>query len=294
MFKKVFLYCALIPYFLTATEVCVAPPTPDNFIAHENIVYKDKLAMDLYLPNEGENFPLAFIVHGGSWIGGDRKDFSSTAKRLTGMGYAAATVSYRLAKKASGRFPAPLEDLRCALRTLRARSAEFSIDPNRVVGMGQSAGAHLVAELALTADRLDINDLACPLRDENIDLQSVIGYFGPYDLRKTEDLNFGQIWILSNFLGALPSKNPVLAEFASPVAQIHNELTSFYLVHAANDNVVPVKSSQEFSVALADAGKDVRYVETTDGAHSIAYFDERPFAQEATCGTLETLNSHLR
>lgn len=294
MIKKLLWICSFVPYFIFASEVCVAPTTPATFEAHENILYKDQLGLDLYLPSEGENFPLAFIVHGGSWIGGDRKDFTSTAKRLTGMGYAAATVSYRLAKKASGRFPAPIEDLRCALRTLRARSAEFSIDPERVVGMGQSAGAHLVAELALTADRFDINDLACPLREENIELQSVIGYFGPYDLRKTEDLNFGQIWILSNFLGSLPSINPKLAEFASPVAQIHDELTSFYLVHAANDNVVPVKSSQEFSVALADAGKDVRYVETTDGVHSISYFDERPFAQEATCGTLETLESYLR
>jgi len=284
----------LSPYLISASEVCVVPPTPSDFKAHENILYKDKLGLDLYLPNEGENFPLAFIVHGGSWIGGDRKDFTSTAKRLTGLGYAAATVSYRLAKKASGRFPAPLEDLRCALRTLRARSAEFSIDPTRVVGMGQSAGAHLAAELALTADRSDINDIECPFVEEDLNFQSVIGYFGPYDLRKTEDLNFGQIWILSNFLGALPSKNPVLAEFASPVAQIQNELTSFYLVHAANDNVVPVKSSQEFSVALADAGKDVRYVETTDGVHNISYFDERPFANEATCGTLETLESQLR
>ncbi len=210
------------------------------------------------------------------------------------MGYAAVTGSYRLANQAGGRFPAPIEDLRCALKTLKKRSAEFSINPDRVIALWQSAGAHLVTELALTADRNEFNDALCPVNGFNTDIQSVVGYFGPYDLRKTEDLNFGQIWLLLNFLGGLPSLKPSLAELASPVAQINDEDIPFYLVHASNDDVVPVKSSREFSEALDQAGKDVHYVEVAEGAHTIGYFDERPFAQEATCGTLNALESFLR
>lgn len=287
--KNVFFFLGFSLTLNAWTQMCTPPVADPNLKAHEDILYKGDLGMDLYLPSEGENFPLAFIVHGGSWIAGSRKDFGSTVKRLTGMGYAAVTVSYRLAKNANGKFPAPIEDLRCAVKTLKKRSAEFSIDPERIVTLGQSAGAQLVADLALTADRDDFNDALCPVQDQSVDVHGVIGYFGPYDLRKTTDLNFAQIYILSNFLGGLPSFKPKEAELASPVAQINDEDMPFFLVHAVNDDVVPVKSSQEFSVALQTANKDVRYVELSEGKHQIGYFDDRPFAQEATCGTLETL-----
>jgi acetyl esterase/lipase len=276
------------------TEACTAPTTPDNMRAFENIIYKGDLGMDLYLPEHGENLPLAFIIHGGGWIQGDRKDFNPFAKQLTGMGYAAVTVSYRLANKADGKFPAPVEDLRCALKTLRNKKAEYSINTDRIIALGQSAGAHLAAEIALTADSSEFNDSLCPVQNHSTEVQSVVGYFGPYDLRDISELNLGQIWILSNFLGGLPSFNPKLAELASPAAQINDETVPFYLVQAANDDVVPVKSSRDFNQTLLDAGKDVRYVETTDGKHTLKYFDDREFAKEATCGTIETLDKFYK
>lgn len=285
---------AIVALFFVSVQLqanmCTPPVEPTDIQKHENIIYKKDLGLDLYLPSEGENFPLAFIVHGGSWIAGDRKDFTSTAKRLTGMGYAAATVSYTLAKGSNNKFPVPVEDLRCAVRTLRKIGKDLGINTEKIIGLGQSAGAHLVASLALTADRFDFNDSLCPVKNESPSIESVIGYFGPYDLRKTTDLNFGQIMILSNLLGGLPQFKPKLAELASPVAQINDENVPFFLVHAANDDVVPVRSSQEFTDALIQEKKEVSYVELSDGKHQISYFDERPFAQEATCGTLNHLN----
>ncbi len=245
--------------------------------------------MDLYLPEEGENFPLAFIVHGGAWIQGDRKDFTEFTKQLTGMGYAAVTVSYRLVKNGEGQFPDPIEDLRCAVKTLKQSHAQYSFNPDKILSIGQSAGAHLVAELALTADSDQFDDSDCPVQSESPDVQSVVGYFGPYDLRKTQDLNPGQIWLVSNFLGGLPQFKPKLAALASPVAQIHDEEIPFYLVHAADDDVVPVKSSQEFHVALQEKNKDVKYVEVPTGGHTIAFFDDRPDSATATCGMIQTL-----
>ncbi|MEZ4814814.1 MAG: alpha/beta hydrolase [Bdellovibrionota bacterium] len=290
-----FLSSNFLIFSLTAQDnICKAPEILDSIRSYEDITYKKSLGFDLYLPESGENLPLAFVIHGGGWIQGDRKDFANTVKRLASMGYAAATVSYTLVSGARGRFPTQIEDLRCALKTLRSRAAEFSINPDKFIALGQSSGAHLAAELALTADRNDFDDSACPISGESTEIQSVVGYFGPYDLRKVEDLNLGQIWLLSNFLGGLPSFKPKLAELASPAAQINDEKVPFYLVHAADDDVVPVKSSQEFTDALVAANKDVRYVELSEGAHQIGYFDERPLAQEATCGTLQALDSFLR
>ena len=285
---------SMVSASLAIAEVCTPPQTPSDFRSYEDVLYKNDLGMDIYLPKEGKDFPVAFIIHGGGWVQGSRKDFNPFAKQITAMGYAAVTVSYRLANNASGKFPAPVEDLRCALKTLRAKQKTYSMNTDKIIALGQSAGAHLAAEIALTADSTAFNDSLCPIQNYGTEVHSVVGYYGPYDLRKTDELNLGQIWILSNFLGGLPIFMPKLAELASPPAQLGDEDIPFYLVHSTPDDVVPVKSSRDFNDILRNAHKEVRYVETTDGKHGFPYFDSNSYADEATCGTIETLEKFAR
>lgn len=250
--------------------------------------------MDIFLPkNVRHDLPVAFIIHGGSWIKGDRKDFNKLAIQLTGMGFAGVTVSYSLANSNQTKFPVPVEDLRCAVKTLKNRAHQYSLNTQRIAAIGFSAGAHLAAELGLTADNSELSDAACPVATDEADVHGVVGYYGPYDLRDTEDLNFTQIWILNNFLGASPHSNPEKAALASPAAQINNETLPFYIVHAANDDTVPVRSSQEFTTALQASQNSVKYVETTDGGHGLYLFDKRDFAHEATCGSIEYLSNFV-
>ncbi len=274
----------------SAQEVCEAPASPTEYQSHENVTYKKNLGMDIFLPkNITRDLPVAMIIHGGSWIKGDRKDFNKLAIQLTSMGYAAVTVSYSFANTARGKFPVPVEDLRCAVKTLKNKSPVYSMNTERITTIGFSAGAHLAAELALTADSTALSDKECPVDTDTPEVHGAVGYYGPYDLRKTEDLNFSQIWILNNFLGASPTSQPEKAALASPAAQINDEALPFYIVHAANDDTVPVRSSQEFHVALQASKNTVKYVETNDGAHGLRLFDNRPFANEATCGSIRYL-----
>ena len=105
--------------------------------------------MDFFIPKEATRpLPVALIIHGGAWVGGDRKDFNPTASQLAELGFAGVTVSYQLAKKSSGKFPVPVEDLRCAVKFLKAKANKFNLDPNRILLIGQSAGAHLALKLA--------------------------------------------------------------------------------------------------------------------------------------------------
>jgi acetyl esterase/lipase len=192
-----------------------------------------------------------------------------------------------------GRFPVPVEDLRCALKTLKKNRNLFNLNTDRIVAIGFSAGAHLAAEIGLTSKNQNFSDHECPIQNFEPDVQGVVAYYGPYDLTNLEGLDALQTSLVVNFLGIHPFFAPSLAMWASPKAQVKKQKLPFYLVHAQNDDLVPVRSSREFSETLAQKNVPYKYVETGDGAHTLKLFDDRPFAQEATCGALEYLNNFL-
>ncbi|NEB81757.1 alpha/beta hydrolase, partial [Streptomyces sp. SID14478] len=116
------------------------------------------LELDLWLPGPQAQLPapLVLFVHGGAWRRGRRDDMGVRTRqwepgpfeRIAAAGCAVACVDYRLSGEAT--FPAPLDDLRDALRWLGVRAQELGIDPRRTVVWGESAGAHLASLLALT------------------------------------------------------------------------------------------------------------------------------------------------
>ncbi len=104
---------------------------------------------DFYLPKSPRPVPAVLLVHGGGWTGKDgRWQMDPIARRLAKRGYAVLNVTYRLAPRWT--YPAPLEDLREAVKWLRAHAAEQGIDPERIATFGYSAGGYLAALTGLT------------------------------------------------------------------------------------------------------------------------------------------------
>src|SRR5206468_5021783 len=104
-----------------------------------------ELKLDLYRP-DGPAAGLIVWVHGGAWRSGSRE--SVDLKGLTGLGWAVASVDYRLSTVA--RFPAQIHDIKAAIRFLRAKPSEYGYDAKRVAVGGNSAGGHLAAALGVT------------------------------------------------------------------------------------------------------------------------------------------------
>ncbi len=103
-------------------------------------------------PNAGA--PLVVFVHGGGWARGD-KDNATGALKVTHMraqGYAFASLNYRLVPAA--RVEDQASDIASALRLLIDRAGSLGFDPRRIVLMGHSAGAHLVALVGTDATYL--------------------------------------------------------------------------------------------------------------------------------------------
>jgi acetyl esterase/lipase len=105
------------------------------------------LRLDLYLPANpaGAKAPGIVFVHGGGWRVGDREEFAPMAIRMAERGYAAATITYRLADEAP--YPAAALDAAAAVRWLRANAARYAVNPDQIAIAGGSAGGQ-VASLA--------------------------------------------------------------------------------------------------------------------------------------------------
>lgn len=105
--------------------------------------------IDLYLPTSARpanGYPLLVYVHGGGWRNGDRSMVQEKPAFANDLGWAFASVGYRLLPNA------PVEqqgqDVADAVRKLAADARLLGIDPGRIVLMGHSAGAHLSALVA--------------------------------------------------------------------------------------------------------------------------------------------------
>ncbi len=126
--------------------------------------------LDLFDPGGLEPRPLVLLVHGGSWVGGDKGGYESNiVPWWLERGYIAAPVNFRLATgipQGDGVKPRDqARDIASALGWLLSRAEEYHIDPNRVILVGYSSGAHLVALLG-TDERL--------LEEVNVEPQSVV------------------------------------------------------------------------------------------------------------------------
>ncbi len=115
------------------------------------------LTLDLYRPSPAPKpypRPLVIFVHGGMWRGGDARhgagmeDFPLFLASLAARNYIVASIDYRLSGEAH--FPAPLQDVKSAIRWLRAHADTYGIDTTRIAIWGEEAGGHLAAMAATT------------------------------------------------------------------------------------------------------------------------------------------------
>ena len=106
--------------------------------------------LDLAIPDQSHDaqYPTIVVIHGGGWITGDKSSFASDEHHVPAnivdfarLGFAAATINYRLSKEAL--YPAAVDDCRDAVRWLRQHADEYGLDARQFGQWGNSAGGHL-------------------------------------------------------------------------------------------------------------------------------------------------------
>lgn len=140
----------------------------------------------------------------------------------------------------------PLADAQRAMRLIRARAVEFDVDPQRIGVMGFSAGGHVAASLATRFDErayapLDDADALSARPDLQLLIYPVIGMEPP----------IAHAGSRTQLLGAHP--DPAQVRRYSPQQHVHRQTPAAFLLHAQDDDVVPVANTQVYLQALLDA-----------------------------------------
>jgi acetyl esterase/lipase len=212
----------------------------------------EKLLLDLARPAKLDKpTPCIVFIHGGGWAGGNRKAHYNRMRRAAEEGFVAATVSYRLVKDDKHRWPAQIEDCKCAIRWLRANAERFSIDPARIGAFGDSAGAHLSMLLG-TLDKEDGLEGEGGSPDHSSKVQAVVGYYGPTNL--TVEYPPSSRNIVAKFIGGPLDERRADYDRASPLRYVSPGDAPILLFHGTKDSLVPYEQAFEMATALTKAG----------------------------------------
>jgi len=234
-----------------------------------------RLVLDLYLPiSNGQNRPGVVVIRGGGWMVGDRKRFAHIASGLAELGVASACIEYRTADKAA--FPAAIQDVKAAVRWMRANAKQYGIDPQVIGTMGGSSGAHMALLAGLTPEVSELEGKGGNIGVSS-EIDGVVTMALPADLL---DLSSDNQLIVGKFLQATPQTNQSLWRFASPVNHIGRSGPPVLLLHGANDDSVPTSQSINFAERYRQVGTHAE-VHVLDGAPH-AFWNYHPWFDETT------------
>lgn len=137
-------------YDAARTTEALASHVPAGIREQRDIAYGSapEERLDIYLPPDGAQprKPTIVWIHGGAFVAGDRQDVAPYLKVLAGRGYATVAIGYTRAPTAH--YPSPVLQANAALGFLQREGPRLGLDPQRIVLAGDSAGAHIAAQLA--------------------------------------------------------------------------------------------------------------------------------------------------
>jgi acetyl esterase/lipase len=250
----------------------VAARTDVQYAEHDGV----KLTGDLYLPNGLDKAPVVIAVHGGGWQAGNPASYRYWGPLLAKNGIGVFAIRYRLSKPGAKTYPGAVYDVKAAVQFARANAAQLGTDPERIAMMGDSAGAHLAALVALAGDEFTTEYRADPYAATAANVKAVIGFYGVYDMPaqwQHDQIARPRDQITEKFLGAAPMQNRRVYFEASPLSYATVEKnektrTRFLLIHGTNDDIVdPQTQSQVFLTALKQAGFFARTIVVPGSGH---------------------------
>lgn len=227
-------------------------------VPYANVSEAQKL--DIYLPNEGKDpFPIIVSIHGGAFMFGDKAD-EQLKPMLEGLkhGYAVVSVNYRLSGEAL--FPKNINDVKAAIRWIKANSKKYGFNPNKIALWGGSAGGNLSSLAGTSGDVKALEDLSLGNANQVSRVQAVVDWFGPIDflamddqLTETGNGNPDHNKIdspESKVLGRKITEVPEKVKEANPETYITVDDPPFFIEHGTKDNLVPTQQSINFAKKL--------------------------------------------
>lgn len=245
MYRKTFLFIITLLFGLAIEanvqkEVKVTSDIPYSQVSPSCVL---DLAEPMNFGDEGLR-PAIVIIHGGGWSAGSKSDpvYRNLLMDYALQGYVTISVEYRFVQEAP--FPACIQDVKCAVRWLKAHAKELRVDTERIGCTGHSAGAHLSLMVGVSADskELETNEWS----DYSSHVACVVAGAPPTEIRGVKDTQ----WWPIGYIGG--NKPPML------------------LLQGSEDPIVKPELTDDFVQKMRKAGSNVDYIRIP-GNHGVAF-----------------------
>lgn len=206
------------------------------------VEYAPALTEDVYFPDEVGTAPLVVMVPGGGWMTADPSGFAPLATTLADAGIIAAPTHIR-ASQDGAYYPAPVEDILCAVAGAVAEAEDQGFEVGPVTVLGHSSGAHLASLATLAYD-----DFSPDCEDPVVEPDALVGLAGPYDISQITKYS-------SNLFTSGPDEDPLTWLAANPV--VRKDLrpdVPVLLMNGDADEVVPPVFAEQLATKLEADG----------------------------------------
>ncbi len=229
------------------------------------------------------------IIHGGSWIGGDKNDMTQVVNAFKAQlpTYAFFNLNYRLGNPNTGAnaFPTQVNDVKAAIDFIYSKRAEYNIS-DKIALLGASAGAHLA--------------LLQAYKNASPKIKAVVDLFGPTDLAdmyynpaspQVPAYNIAYI-TTGNILATptTPSSSPALFAASSPMTFVSNQSCPTILFHGDADLIVRYQQSAMLSAKLTQNNVVNQYVLYPGQGHGYG----SPSLDDTFVKSIAFLNTHVQ
>lgn len=275
--RRVFAFSRLFRFWSTplkVTETLVFSATEEY-----------ELRLDLFrppVPAPGGS-PCIVVVHGGSWIRGDSRDFASLSPYLSRQGYVVVGVNYRKADKYP--FPAARDDLRASIAYIKDNASYLGVDADRIALLGRSAGGQLALLVAYEEDDPAIRGVVSFYAPTDM----VYGFNNPTDTRVIDTPA-----TLGTYLRGTPATSREHYDAASPINFVGENSPPTLLLHGTQDEMVHAAQSDRLSQQLAKFGVDHLYLKLPWATHGFDHNLWGPGGQISTYSVERFMHSLLR
>lgn len=257
---------AFMSLFFVLSLFASAQTNQHSIKVTENIAYRTDVGpntvLDMAQPLFGPQTdrPAILIIHGGGWSAGSKNDmvYRTLMIDYAMKGYVVCNMNYRLIEEALP--PACIEDVRCAVRWMKANAKAIGIDSNRIGTYGHSAGGHLSLMLGVSADSQAFNNESDPWKAYSPSVACSVGGAPPTELGRAGGwADQKELW---------------------PIGYISACKTPLLVLQGAEDPVVKPGLTEDWVVKMQRAGAQVDYVKV-HGDHGVAFDKQLEFTRPA-------------
>ena len=252
------------------------PPRHPEVDRRREIRFARQSGVDLHLDvyrhrRLPERRPVLLYIHGGAWMISNRNEQGlPLMNEMAARSWTGVNADYRLSPWAT--FPDHLIDVKRAIAWIREHADEIGADPDFIAIAGGSAGGHLCALAALTANDPQFQP---GFEDADTSIQACVPFYGLYDLLDVDHPGGDEFrkLLTRHIMKASPQDDPRLYEIASPIFHIHADAPPFFIVHGASDTLAPSAAARRFAQELRAVAKaPVGYAELPGTQHAFDVF----------------------